>query len=137
MNIFQVISNISHNGNRLNVGDIFEAELAEFEHLVKSGALKIINGVESVEEAKAQVEPEKSETSEKSEAPEDQQNTWGPKKDEAKAPETAPENASDAKTDETADTEAKPQAGEDGATKDPSETADKPADGATDTGDDL
>jgi hypothetical protein len=144
MNFFQVISNISHNGTKFSIGQIIEAEFAEFEHLVKAGALKIIERATSIDEAKeiAGAESQADIKTEPETKAEDQQNTWGPKKEEDKAPETAPVNASDSKTDETSDTAENKQAGEDGAIKEPSETATdtnvgSKTDGAADTGDNL
>ena len=137
MSIFQVTTNISHNGNQLKIGEIFEAELAEFEHLVKSGALKLIEKAESVMEAKDIIEADKAVAPEKMEVAVDEQNTWGPKKEEVKTPETSPEKASDEKTTETSDTTEKTQVEPDGTIKTPSEPDGTPATLGKEIGDDL
>lgn len=110
MNIFQVKSNINHNGTKLTVGEFFEAELAEFQHLVKDGALRLFSDVTSIDDAKALVEKEK-DAAQADSAPEsapEAQNTWGPKKDDPAVPADESAKVDDKPADDAAPADEKP-----------------------------
>ena len=81
--IFQVLSNLNHSGTRYTKGQIFEGNLAEFGNLVTDGVLRVVNGAESIEEAKEIVAKEGETAVAESTTPEKEpENTWGPKPDE-------------------------------------------------------
>lgn len=94
MSIFQILSNVKHNGDNLTAGNFFEGELAEFAHLVKDGVLRIMEGAKNLEHA-AEIAQKESEVAQQAAAEAEQtqpQNTW-----ESKKPEATPS------ADETAD----------------------------------
>lgn len=90
MPIFQVISNIRHNGENLTPGQFIEAELATFEHLVKDEVMRLFHGATSVKEAQDIVAQEKQDAEAaqvQADAPAPaQQNTWGPKTEDPEVP---------------------------------------------------
>lgn len=79
---FLVKSNVKHNSDWHPKGSIVMGELNEYGHLVTDGAFSIIEGAESIEDAKAIVEAEKVavEETQIGDAPA-QPNTWGPAPD--------------------------------------------------------
>ena len=84
--IFQVLSNIKHNGDLLAAGTFLEGELSEFGQLVESKVLRVMEGAKSlahaVEMAAADAEAKASQTASEEAAP----NTWGPKAEAPEAP---------------------------------------------------
>lgn len=88
MSIFQVLSNIRHSGTDYLTGSFFEATVEEFAHLVSGGALRIIDGATSVQEASDMVAKEMADAQMKAEQAVAVQppDTWAPSPE----PETTP-----------------------------------------------
>lgn len=49
---FKVLSNLKHNGEDFKKDSIISGEMAQLEHLVKDGVLVVVEGAESLEDAK-------------------------------------------------------------------------------------
>ena len=81
MSIFQIKGNINHNGTVYKAGEFIEAEVAEFEHLVKLGAMRLFPEAKTTEEAQAVVESEKSQKENSQAVIGEENNTWAAKKD--------------------------------------------------------
>lgn len=85
--IFQALSNLRHNGVDYAKGDFFEGLLAEFAHLVKDGALRIMHRATSIEHAKEMVSDQTAAAAETVKpATVEPKNTWGPKEDTVTKP---------------------------------------------------
>lgn len=86
--IFQVLTNIKHNGEIFPVGKFFEGEKGEFIVLVKDGALKMIEGAKTIEQAKKIISSESvkspitNETVNTFSPQKGGENTFGPKNEE-------------------------------------------------------
>ena len=94
MTIFQVLSNLNHNGHLYIKGAFFEAEESEFKALVTDGVLRVMEGANSMAHA---VEIAADEVAQAAKIAEESalaqpENTWGPKPELPPAPEAAPEN---------------------------------------------
>ncbi len=92
--IIKVNSNVRHNGEDIPKGKVFEAEPGEFQGLINSGAMSVVDGATTVTEAEtivAEQEAVKPEAEEEK-APETQ-NTWGAQPD--KQPEEVKTDAGD------------------------------------------
>lgn len=87
MSIFHVLSNLKHNGQVFEKGTLFAGEENQHQDLVKIGVLAVIDGAETVEEAKEIIGV----NAEQAKAPEAEapkttpQDTWGAQ------PDTVPE----------------------------------------------
>ena len=73
--IYQILSNLKHNGEQMLTGGFFEGETKEFEHLVTDGVLRSFPGVKTIEDAKKIVISEKEKPEEVEET---EPNTWAP-----------------------------------------------------------
>lgn len=81
--IYHVLSNIKHNGEEFKKGSFIEGALGEYTGLVEAGALAIVEGADTIEEAK-EIVGKPAETPTATEAPKvEEQNTWGPRPDNA------------------------------------------------------
>jgi hypothetical protein len=83
MTILKVNSNLKHNGEEFPKGKIFEAEQSEFQALINSGVIGVVDGATTVAEGQEIVkqqatEPAKPEDDKPSESSQD---TWGPTKE--------------------------------------------------------
>lgn len=81
MSILKIESNLNHNGTYHVKGDFMEADASSFEQLISEGVLSVVEGANTIEEAKAMVEEAMASAvaTEEAQAPE---NTWEAKKDE-------------------------------------------------------
>lgn len=100
MPIFQVRSNLNHNGEPKKAGSFFEGALESFTHLVKDGVLCVIEGATSLEHAAQIVADEVAKAAEKAtdDVAVEPQNTWGPQPDkpeESKTPVVPPAPSED------------------------------------------
>lgn len=116
--IFQVLSNLNHSGALYKTGDFVEAELEEFQHLVKDGVMRLIENAATIKDA---IEMIGAENSRKSEQAADKPapapaNTWEPAKADAAntSEETAKTDAASASTAGQANIEAEKTGNEPG-----------------------
>ena len=81
MTIFKVISNIKHNGTDFTKGSFIAEEFVGSQVLVNDGVLKVIEGAETIEEAKA-IDAETQAIVESEEEVVEPKDTWAPEPDE-------------------------------------------------------
>lgn len=90
--IYQVQSNVRHNGDSYVKGTLLSSD-ESFDQLVSDGLFKVIEGAETIEEAKKIVEEEKElESMENESGDVAQANTWEPQKESKPEESTEPKN---------------------------------------------
>lgn len=96
MAIFKVKSNLTHNGDRYEAGNLIEGDDAAFQPLVADGVLEVVEGAATAEEAKDIIAAQESEEAAKPAAEPEAKpaDTWGAQPDPvtpAEGAETAPD----------------------------------------------
>ncbi len=91
--IFQVLSNLKHDGDLLVKGTLLEAPLYQFETLVREGVLRIVEGASNIAEAADILAKEAAQSIEEGTEPAAPapQDTWAPTKEPVVAPEVPKE----------------------------------------------
>lgn len=82
MSIIKIESNLRHNGTDHVKGDFMEADASSFEQLISEGVLSVVEGANTIEEARAMTE-EAMASAVATEEAQQPENTWEAKKDEA------------------------------------------------------
>lgn len=107
MSIFLVQSNLKHDGVNFAKGSFIQGDADQFDILVQDRVLKLVEGANTMDEAKEMVDIEKESEPAEEKAPQPK-DTWGPTAEKTEEKTTEPEAADAADTEPAQTNQAAP-----------------------------